>query len=81
MTAAGRKNSAGTGSNLDITDDEIYTRLLALSMKTSNLTLFFDSCHSATITRDVFGAASRAWPRTRETNCPNPPSAPVRSRP
>lgn len=37
--------------NLDITDDEIHLKLLA--MRTSNITLIIDSCHSGTITRDA----------------------------
>ena len=72
------KNLGGDGSpNLDITDDEIYTRLLALSMKTSNLTLFFDSCHSATITRDVFGAASRRLAPDPREELPEPSISPA----
>jgi len=43
----------------DITDDEIYARLLPLSVKTANITLLFDSCHSGTITRDAFGSRGR----------------------
>jgi hypothetical protein len=43
----------------DITDDEIYSRLLDLSAKTGNITLWFDSCHSGGISRDAFGGATR----------------------
>lgn len=43
----------------DITDDEIYLWLLALTQKTPYVTLIFDSCHSGDITRDSFGDAVR----------------------
>jgi hypothetical protein len=43
----------------DITDDEIYLWLLALTQKTPYVTLIFDSCHSGDITRDSFGDAAR----------------------
>jgi hypothetical protein len=46
--------------NRDITDDELYARLLALAQATSNVTLVFDCCHSGTITRDAFTAPSRS---------------------
>ena len=45
--------------NRDITDDEIYLRLLRLSKKTPNTTLIFDCCHSGTISRDSFGTNER----------------------
>jgi hypothetical protein len=45
--------------NRDITDDEIYLRLLGLAEKTPHVTLIFDCCHSGTITRDAFGAKER----------------------
>ncbi|GAB1544635.1 hypothetical protein NUACC21_73110 [Scytonema sp. NUACC21] len=45
--------------NRDITDDEIYIRLLRLSEKTPHVTLIFDCCHSGTISRDPFGADER----------------------
>ncbi|KAB8314425.1 caspase family protein [Tolypothrix campylonemoides VB511288] len=45
--------------NRDITDDEIYLRLLRLSEKTPHITLLFDCCHSGTISRDPFGANER----------------------
>ncbi|MCY2991033.1 MAG: caspase family protein [Planctomycetota bacterium] len=48
--------------NRDITDDELYFVVLELSKKTPHITLIFDSCHSATITRDVFGVGSRSIP-------------------
>ncbi len=45
--------------NRDITDDEIYVKLLRLNEKTPYVTFIFDSCHSGTITRDTFGAKAR----------------------
>ncbi|BAY89537.1 MULTISPECIES: caspase family protein [unclassified Tolypothrix] len=45
--------------NRDITDDEIYLRLLQLSKKTPHTTLIFDCCHSGTISRDPFGVNER----------------------
>ena len=45
--------------NRDITDDEIYMRLLRLTETTPYVTLIFDCCHSGTISRDPFGANSR----------------------
>lgn len=45
--------------NRDITDDEIYAWLLKVAQKTPYVTLIFDCCHSGTISRDVFGTASR----------------------
>lgn len=47
----------------DITDDEIYSRLLDLTAKTGNITLLFDCCHSGTMSRDVFGDGSRGIER------------------
>ncbi|MEZ5292397.1 MAG: caspase family protein [Vicinamibacterales bacterium] len=46
--------------NRDITDDEIHLKLEALSAKTPHITLLVDACHSGTITRDAFGAKTRA---------------------
>ncbi len=45
--------------NRDITDDEIHERLVALGTRTPYTTLLVDSCHSGTITRDVFEMRSR----------------------
>ena len=45
--------------NQDITDDEIHDWLLHLTKKTSYITLIFDCCHSATLTRDGSGAQAR----------------------
>jgi len=53
----------GQHPNRDITDDEIYARLLRLSEATPYITLVFDCCHSGTIARDAFGAADR-WVET-----------------
>ena len=54
-------SDSGRGSqpNRDITDDEIYLRLVPLARTTPYVTLIFDCCHSGTITRDVFGTNSR----------------------
>ena len=49
----------GSRENRDITDDEIYFRLLPLARKTPYVTLIFDCCHSGTISRDAFGTNSR----------------------
>lgn len=43
----------------DITDDEIYLWLVALTQKTPFVTLIFDSCYSGDITRDSFGDTMR----------------------
>lgn len=40
------------GVNIDITDDEILDWLTALSRKTSNIVLIFDSCYAGSIIRD-----------------------------
>ena len=53
------------GDNRDITDDEIHLRLLKLAEKTPHTTLLVDACHSATITRDAFGAKARFFPADR----------------
>lgn len=45
--------------NNDITDDEVYLRLLKLTQVTPFVTLIFDCCHSGTISRDPFGVNSR----------------------
>ena len=52
--------------NRDITDDEIQLRLLDLADKTGNITLIFDSCHSGTITREVFEDRARSLPGAGE---------------
>lgn len=61
--------------NRDISDDEIYLRLLHLSEKTPYITLIFDCCHSGTISRDLFGAGAR-WVEPDERAIEElPPSA------
>jgi hypothetical protein len=63
------------GDNRDITDDEIHLRLLEpIGAKTSFTTFLFDCCHSGTITRDDFGAASRSSPPDRRPVSELPPS-------
>jgi hypothetical protein len=49
----------GSGANRDITDDEIFAWLQALTEKTRYVTLVFDCCHSGTVTRDAFGTRGR----------------------
>lgn len=62
--------------NRDITDKTIHGWLERLGQKTSYTTLFFDSCHSGTITRDVTTAQSRSVPRdTRNRARSLPPAA------
>lgn len=46
--------------NRDITDDMIHDWLVRLCAKTDNVTLIFDCCHSATMTRDTFGLTARS---------------------
>ncbi len=53
------RNPAAVAARLDITDLEIHQKLLALIAKTPRVTLVFDSCHSGTITRDLFSAPVR----------------------
>lgn len=48
-----------TSPNRDITDDEIHMWLSRLTQVTRYVTLIFDSCHSGTISRDVFGDTAR----------------------
>jgi hypothetical protein len=65
--------------NRDITDDEIYLRLLAIGRLTRYVTLIFDSCFSGTIARDPFAAAVRwlpADPRAVAELPPSPVAAP-----
>lgn len=45
--------------NRDISDDELYVRLVSLAEKTRYVTLIFDCCHSGSISRDAFGERSR----------------------
>jgi hypothetical protein len=53
--------------NRDILDDEIHEWLLAMAERTPNVTLVFDSCFSAGITRDPFEAGSRWIPEDNRT--------------
>ena len=49
----------GKDPNRDVIDDEIHEWLGELSQKTPYITLFFDCCHSGTISRDVFSDMPR----------------------
>jgi uncharacterized caspase-like protein len=60
--------------NRDITDDEIHDWLTKLTARTRNVTLIFDSCHSGTITRDLFGARARWVERDDRPPSELPPS-------
>jgi hypothetical protein len=62
--------------NRDITDDEIFARLLRLTEKTAYVTLIFDCCHSGTISRDPFGASSR-WVEPDDRPIEELPPSPV----
>ena len=59
-TIVAQDSGRGDKPNRDITDDELYARLLALAQATTNVTLLIDCCHSGTITRDTFTAPSRS---------------------
>lgn len=58
--------------NRDIKDDEIYDLIKRLNAKTPYVTLIFDSCHSGTMSRDIFGDTDR-WvePDNPEPDDPN----------
>jgi hypothetical protein len=64
----------GDHENRDVTDDEIYVKLAALTEKTSFVTLIFDCCHSGTVTRDAFGAKDRRVPDDERPIAALPPS-------
>lgn len=49
---SGRKRYHPEAVNRDIKDDEIYEWLTALSEKTSNIVLIFDSCYAGSILRE-----------------------------
>ncbi|MBS1251088.1 MAG: hypothetical protein MAG451_00118 [Anaerolineales bacterium] len=66
----------GRHPNRDITDDEIYMRLVKLTDTTPFVTLGFDCCHSGTISRDPFGANSR-WVEPDERPIEELPPSPV----
>jgi hypothetical protein len=53
------RDPSDTGPRRDITDDEIYEKLVALTSKTVRVTVVFDSCHSGSVTRDVSAARVR----------------------
>lgn len=56
------------GTNIDITDDEIYEWLTALSEQTSNIVLIFDSCYAGSILRnDEFEPGTRGIQPDEET--------------
>jgi hypothetical protein len=65
--------------NRDITDDEIYERLLELAERTRYITLLFDCCHSGSVSRDGFGDRARWIPPDRRPASELPP-APARPR-
>ncbi len=62
----------------EITDDEIYLWLLRLTERTLYVTLIFDCCHSGSITRDLFGDASR-WLEPDERPLEELPPSPIAS--
>ncbi|MCB0060711.1 MAG: caspase family protein [Caldilineaceae bacterium] len=62
--------------NRDITDDEIYGRLLRLSQKTTYITLIFDCCHAGTIVRDPFGMQMR-WVERDQRSIDHLPASPI----
>ena len=64
--------------NRDITDDELYVRLLALVRVTPFVTAIFDCCHSGTILRDAFGDRGRWVPEDRRPISELPPSTVAR---
>jgi hypothetical protein len=70
------RNPADHGPRKDITDDEIHQKLLALVAKTSRVTLVFDSCHSGSVTRDLFASRVRQIPPDLRASDPAPAPAP-----
>ncbi len=62
--------------NRDITDDEIYIRLLRLTEKTPCVALIFDCCHSGGISRDSFGATAR-WVEADQRSPEELPPSPL----
>lgn len=64
----------GEDPNRDITDDEVYVRLLGLTQKTRNATIIFDCCHSGTGCRDAFGDKIRRVPNDSRSAADLPPS-------
>jgi len=63
-----------TNPNRDISDDEIYQRLLRLTARTPYVTLILDCCHSGTLTRDLFGSRGRWVEADRRPISELPPS-------
>lgn len=60
--------------NRDITDDELYVRVLALGERTPFVTLLFDCCHSGSVSRDGFGERVRWVPPDDRPASELPPS-------
>ena len=48
------------GKNLDITDDELHKRFQKIKKRAAHLLLYFDCCHSGTISRDLTGELARS---------------------
>lgn len=65
-------SDSGRGNlpNRDIRDGQIHEWLLKLTAKTPYVTLIVDSCHSGSITRDLFGGAGRWVPADRRPAAP-----------
>jgi hypothetical protein len=64
--------------NRDITDDEIHQKLAAIAARTPHVTVLVDACHSGTVTRDAFGAKTRAVEPDLRPVSALPPSSIVR---
>jgi hypothetical protein len=64
--------------NRDITDDELYVRLLALTRATPSVSAIFDCCHSGSVLRDAFGDRVRWVPEDRRPVAELPPSTVTR---
>jgi hypothetical protein len=75
------RNPADNGPRKDITDDEIHQKLLALVAKTPRVTLVFDSCHSGSVTRDLFASRVRQIPPDLRASDPAPAPAPAPASP
>ncbi len=54
-----RRPSGKGGPNLDITDDELHRRFLKIQERAGHLLLYFDCCHSGTMSRDLTGELAR----------------------
>lgn len=55
-----RRPSGKGGPNLDITDDELHERFLKIQERAGHLLLYFDCCHSGTMSRDLAGELARS---------------------